>query len=851
MPLVSLSPSPVTVPGRRPIRASRTSRAVLVGLLLTLVAGMAIAARPVPAAAAEAPTMEAAVMLDGHGRVGSWMAIEVRLRNDGPAMTGELRLTGGMQRKTTFGAAVDLPPQSNQVHLLYAQPPAFGGVLDVELVAGGRTVATTPVAFTVHDQSQLVVGVVAEQPESIVPQLDLVPSPNGGRPAVIPLRPADLPERVEAWATLDRLIWQDAESGQLSPAQGEALRGWIAGGGRLVIAGGTAGAGVLSGFPDDLLPYRPAATVDVAPASLSSLLGDVPVAATDVPALAGDLARGRALVTVGDRVVAADMSFGSGSVTILGFDPGHGWIADLDAVESLWRRLLPPRTGGPVIGGDDSPLVNAVSQLPALALPPIGGLLVLLGGYILLIGPINYLVLRRLDRREWAWVTMPVLILVFAAGAYGFGAALRGLDVIVNEVAIVRGAAGTTQGTAQVYLGLFSPSRGTYQVEVPGGALLSAPMAGDFLGGASAALDVLQGDPARIRDLAVGFGSLRTVRAETASPVPLIEADLRLEDGTLRGTVSNRSDQRLERAAVVVGTSVVVLGDLAPGGTQQIQLPIREAPFGQSLSDRILGNAFFGSPVGATDSAQRGLVRRAVIDQLTYDPTFSAPGQLQAESPVLLAWGTGRVLDVRVSGQQPRRTGNVLYYIPLPMRVEGAAVFAGDLIRSSLIETDAAFFNKEQGQLNMARGTATLAYRPIAFEGSIRPTRLVLGLNFGEVSTGRGADPLVPADPQPCREEETDEADCAAEPEPPAPCEPSVEACPEVPFQGLPALELFDRAGGGWTRMTPLKLGNVYDVREPERYVDPGSGTVLVRFVSENDDGVGFNFGVRVEGVVE
>ena len=47
----------------------------------------------------------------------------------------------------------------------------------------------------------------------------------------------------------------------------------------------------------------------------------------------------------------------------------------------------------------------------------------LLGAYILLIGPINYLVLRRLDRREWAWVTMPVLIVVFAVGAYGFGIA--------------------------------------------------------------------------------------------------------------------------------------------------------------------------------------------------------------------------------------------------------------------------------------------------------------------------------------------------------------------------------------------------------------------------------------------
>ena len=163
------------------------------------------------------------------------------------------------------------------------------------------------------------------------------------------------------------------------------------------------------------------------------------------------------------------------SVTLIGFDPTAKWLADGTGAENLWRRVLPPRSSSGLVLFDDSQLVGAVSQLPSLALPPIGGLIALLIAYIALIGPINYLVLRRLDRREWAWVTMPVLIVVFAVGAYGFGAALRGSDVLVNEVALVRGSPGATDGTAQVYVGVFSPSRGSYQVSVPGGALLSSP----------------------------------------------------------------------------------------------------------------------------------------------------------------------------------------------------------------------------------------------------------------------------------------------------------------------------------------------------------------------------------------
>ena len=137
----------------------------------------------------------------------------------------------------------------------------------------------------------------------------------------------------------------------------------------------------------------------------------------------------------------AEMTYGTGAVTIVGFDPATDWIADSkDASTPLWRRLLPARAGTTTALNDDGQLVSAIWNLPSLALPPIGGLIALLFGYILLIGPVNYLVLRWLDRREWAWVTIPTLIAVFTVGAFGFGNALRGSDLIVHEIAIVRGA---------------------------------------------------------------------------------------------------------------------------------------------------------------------------------------------------------------------------------------------------------------------------------------------------------------------------------------------------------------------------------------------------------------------------
>ncbi|MBK8024645.1 MAG: hypothetical protein IPK19_25285 [Chloroflexi bacterium] len=49
---------------------------------------------------------------------------------------------------------------------------------------------------------------------------------------------------------------------------------------------------------------------------------------------------------------------------------------------------------------------------------PLFGFLAL---YILLVGPANYFLLSRINRREWAWVTIPILILVFSALAHTLG----------------------------------------------------------------------------------------------------------------------------------------------------------------------------------------------------------------------------------------------------------------------------------------------------------------------------------------------------------------------------------------------------------------------------------------------
>jgi hypothetical protein len=496
--------------------------------------------------------------------------------------------------------------------------------------------------------------------------------------------------------------------------------------------------------------------------------------------------------------------------------------------------LLPARTSGGLTFSDDSMLVNAVSQLPTLALPPITGLLALLIAYIVLIGPVNYLILKRLDRREWAWVTMPILIVVFAAGAYAYGAALRGSDLIVNEIAIVRGAPGATEGSAQAYLGVFSPSRSVYQLSVPGGALLSTSINGDQFGGVGSAtvLDVLQGDPARVRNLSVGFGSLRTIRAETAVPVPLIEADLRLEDGRLRGTVKNASDQALQNPAVVLGQTVAVLKDLEPGATASVDVPVQFGQF-HSLSDKVVGQ-MQGNDGTMTPALAQTYVRHFMVDQLSYDPNMGTTNTLSADGPVVLAWASNELVPVDIAGQKPRHLGNILYYLPARLAINGKTTFRADLLRSSVVAADAVVFNRDATSLNFGRGSVTLAYRPVGFEGRLTASQLTIGLNYGEKGLTVSPEPVKPLA------------------SPPPKCEPTATTpCAPPNLDNLADIELFDIQQSAWKRLPRFQSGTQYAVDTPDRYVDPSSGTVLTRFVNDQSDGVGFSIDVSISGNIE
>src|SRR4029079_5703555 len=207
--------------------------------------------------------------------------------------------------------------------------------------------------------------------------------------------------------------------------------------------------------------------------------------------------------------------------------------------------------------------------------------------------------------------------------------------------------------------------------------------------------------------------------------------------------------------------------------TGKVDLRVTSTPQGTALSDKVVGQVFFNDAVVSNERQRRNQTRHRIIDQLTYDPMFGNLPGLPSDVPVVLAWGHDPILDVEIAGQRPARAANVLYYIPVGMQIRGTTQFGSDLIRSTVLSADAGFFSRDPYSMSFGKGTVTVAYRPIPFEGTFTPTKVRLGMGFGGDTIGGGGvviAPVPPGAPDPC-----DVKPCVA---------PSAD--PNAPFDGLP-----------------------------------------------------------------
>ncbi len=459
--------------------------------------------------------------------------------------------------------------------------------------------------------------------------------------AVIGVRIRDvtqLPDRWIGYDGVDAVFMCTSDLGwwnSLSQLQKRALVEWVAKGGRILLSIAK-NAKELTRDESILSAWKPGPFLQLTRQRQTSALEELGETSVRLDLLAQD-AVGRfegiqtAVFGAGDGVVTLDEGFGKeqsdwvirrayglGIVKLLLADidqppfangeKDRNWPATNRLVARLIEDLLPGKPAGREdVGGRinqsqlgyrdlTGQLRAALDKFPGVCAAPFALVAGLAGIYVLLIGPVDYFLLRRLGRRmRWTWVTFPLLALGMCLSISFLARQWKGTSLVLNQVHLVDIAIDLNQYRATSWAHIFTPRTEKTSVELKPnqkrlhssarneGELLSwQGLPGHGFGGMSAPshygtflepyqihFNNLNETPqAEIRNLAMPKWSSRAFSSnwwgtlQTKLEVGNVQVTA---DGVLTGTFKNPLDVVLSDCAVCFGRWYYAIGRLGPG----------------------------------------------------------------------------------------------------------------------------------------------------------------------------------------------------------------------------------------------------------------------------------------------
>jgi hypothetical protein len=601
-------------------------------------------------------------------KLGKWTPLWVQLRAGPERFSGVLEVVvpDDDGTPTSVRQMVDVAPGASERFTTYARPGTSDPEFDLRLFdRGGRRVASVPGdslakldAIRPDEMLVLVLG----NPSGV----DLIPKLPGFN-ADAPVGPGQgRGDRALTVARLDKLagmipgrwIGYDAVEAivldtndrdlmtKLNTSGGQAVRDWVRRGGHLVVSVGSDWSRLRDSFllaPDDpILPALPVGQERIDDlGALESFAGaSRPITAAGAPPVLVtkldevEARGGKVLIgATGSVPLVVRGPYGFGRVTVVALDVDQNPFAAWEDRPRFWLRALDLRRqtgddaaatgtvanpGGRVYRTGVSDLATqlrrALEQFRGVTLIPFGWVAFFIFLYILLIGPGDYLLLKKVFKRmELTWITFPTIVVTVSVLAYYAAYLVKGNVLRVNLVDIVDVDQPSGLARGNTFLTLFSPQNRDYDVSVvplpldgpaataPADASATAaerPPAGTEvvlswfgvpepgfggmggnsqfrLSGGGYSYDPM-GVAEILTDVRIPIWSTRSFTARWFGPAPTaatVDADL-VPVGTdrLNGSLTNRLDVPLQDAHLAFGQQVYSLGDIAPGASVRVEL---------------------------------------------------------------------------------------------------------------------------------------------------------------------------------------------------------------------------------------------------------------------------------------
>ncbi len=743
------------------------------------------------------PSFQVNAGFDGRYRDGNWIPIQVKLSNNGADFSGTLSVDIPSAYGNTIASTYTIPvtlATGAQKQLVFSIPLSLGALGTTQSVTvhlldnTGHLVGTQIASLRSLGPNDLFVGLLSDQSSGFGP-LSTATFPGQAQSASLlteQLNAANMPTEAALLRNFNLIILDNFTTSTLSNDQITALQEWVYQGGTLLTVGGPEWHTTLSPLPASLLPVTITGTQTL-PSGTTLLPIGGPGNSMTQPGVK-PTAPASLLVSVGQPTPTSNVILASGTTPLLvqahqaqghlyylAFDPTLDPIINWSQASQLWQSLLFRTIGDQVVVqnpniGQSSPAISTnlsdringsmVSLLQTFlpnTLPSVTLILAILLGYILVLGPIRFLIVRRFKRRDWNWRIILSTIVIFSLLSYGIALVQKGTSVIGDTVSVVQlgtSDGNTTPAYSTTYVGVFVPSAGNSNIHLSANSLVQSDN-GTYQFGpqASEPLTTIT-QTSNGTDVILQSSStwtLNTVTAEQASILSgSLTSHLTFANGTLSGTVSNNFAYGLSDTYVLMGSSYIAIGHIAAHETKNIALSLNTPGNTTPIADQIATNTGFSSQanVGSYQTPHSELERH--IDMLSAlsgegsycagngGPCYSVPYKVMTTNggvvvsnngilltnstldPLLLpnapatliGWADTPISAITINGGQPSGVQETLFQAPLSVQYTGTVSLPTSFIQGQVINVQSQGTNIQEA----THGVYTMTTGSIVFE---------------------------------------------------------------------------------------------------------------------------------------
>ncbi len=554
---------------------------------------------PSTQAQAAAPLeVKATAGISGKAKYQSVVPLQVTVKNNGADFSGDMAInsSNSYEAASALVVPIDIAAGEEKTFTFYLDGLADNGYSDADLFAfyegnieKGKKIAykgTKRLQSNFLDPTSIFVYTLTDKSDRLSALLRLssfVPQNNVEIFNINQLKDYTFPEDEQGLAMANVIVIDEVAIADLAQKQQAALLKWVQDGGTLLL-GATDQVDATAGVFKDYLPMSLSQEMtSISAETLTKLSGGGIFTQPISIHTATNHEESLPVLTENNVVLASKKKIGSGEIIQTAFSLGDQPLASMDGYAALLAKIIDIQSISQqgMMSQGQSPLdqisyeLRNINELFPSFEVSVSYMLIVIILYIIIIGPVLYFVLKKVDKREHAWWIIPVFSIVLSIGLFIVGAKDRIVQPQVQQSAFYKVNEDSSLNGYYVESILTNRS-GDFIVNTDKNTTAVAMRNyNNFTGSvgdlheSSYIKENANGSTLTLRDL--NYWSVQSFGGKTsAQNIGKMDVDITLKNEKLTGTIKNNFPFELKDVTLISGVKEVKLGDIKANGTLQV-----------------------------------------------------------------------------------------------------------------------------------------------------------------------------------------------------------------------------------------------------------------------------------------